>query len=128
VTSELCTAECRKGTPLELSTGSHRHESVVQSHIWNEARTAVVGESFILCQNYVCVCTHVGTCLCTYFSPVFSCVNLLCCGQVSSSDTDCGLQKRNCTPYVQWTLQPVMFRVSWNVFSECASAVVVAMT
>ena len=66
MTSELCTAECRKGTPLELSTGSHRHESVVQSHIWNEARTAVVGESFILCQNYVCVCTHVGTCLCMY--------------------------------------------------------------
>jgi hypothetical protein len=34
----------------------------------SEARTAVAGESFILCQNYVCiyVCTHVGRYLYMY--------------------------------------------------------------
>jgi hypothetical protein len=61
VTSELYIAECGKGISLELSTGSHRYESVVQFRIGQ-----LLLEKVLCCVKIMYVCTHVGEYLCMY--------------------------------------------------------------
>jgi hypothetical protein len=68
VTSEVYTAECKKGAPLELSTGSHRYESVMQFHI-GARRGQLFWEKVLYCVKiiYICIYVHmwVDICVCT---------------------------------------------------------------